>query len=154
MAVDEGNESSDAYCSSDEEDLSCVDFHTEVDDNMNSVNANVERVVEDTKSIDPEFKVKQGITYLRHDPTQNWNKMKHVLRMRFDHPEQLKLCLANYEGKKELDEDKEHKQGRKKRFKVNKGKKELAEDKEHKQGRKKRFKVNKVTTRSRAKTGE
>nr|GEU66377.1 helicase [Tanacetum cinerariifolium] len=34
MADDEGNESSDAYCSSDEEDLSYVDFHTEVDDNV------------------------------------------------------------------------------------------------------------------------
>ncbi|GKC26844.1 hypothetical protein Tco_1034138 [Tanacetum coccineum] len=34
MAVDEGNESSDAYCSSDDEDLSYVDFHTEVDDNI------------------------------------------------------------------------------------------------------------------------
>ncbi|GJR38272.1 hypothetical protein Tco_1213956 [Tanacetum coccineum] len=29
MVVDEGSESSDAYCSSDEEDLSFVDFHTE-----------------------------------------------------------------------------------------------------------------------------
>ncbi|GJY67504.1 hypothetical protein Tco_0469742 [Tanacetum coccineum] len=32
--VDDGNESSDAYWSSDEEDLSFVDFHTEVDDNV------------------------------------------------------------------------------------------------------------------------
>ncbi|GKB04986.1 pentatricopeptide repeat-containing protein [Tanacetum coccineum] len=34
MADDEGNESSDAYCSSDEKDLSYVNFHTEVDANV------------------------------------------------------------------------------------------------------------------------
>nr|GEX09104.1 calcium/proton exchanger [Tanacetum cinerariifolium] len=34
MADDEGNESNDTYCSSDEEDLSYVDFHTKVDDNV------------------------------------------------------------------------------------------------------------------------
>ncbi|GJY88502.1 hypothetical protein Tco_0503130 [Tanacetum coccineum] len=34
MVDDEGNESSDAYCSSDDEDLGDVDFHTEVDDNV------------------------------------------------------------------------------------------------------------------------
>ncbi|GKA97931.1 hypothetical protein Tco_0825825, partial [Tanacetum coccineum] len=60
------------------------------------VNANVERVVEDTESINPEFNVKQGMTYLRHDLTQDWNKMKPVLGMRFEHPEQLKFCLASY----------------------------------------------------------
>ncbi|GKB21218.1 hypothetical protein Tco_0855141 [Tanacetum coccineum] len=32
--VDDGNESSDAYWSSDEEDLSYVDFHKEVDENV------------------------------------------------------------------------------------------------------------------------
>ncbi|GJY80787.1 hypothetical protein Tco_0493538 [Tanacetum coccineum] len=74
---DEGNESSDAYCSSDDEDLGFVDFHTEGDENVSiktlttnepflnklcsnnghfrgfideHVNANVERVVKDTKS--------------------------------------------------------------------------------------------------------
>ncbi|GKE61012.1 hypothetical protein Tco_1511379 [Tanacetum coccineum] len=99
MAVDEGNESSDAYCSSDDEDLSYVDFHTEVDDNV------------------------------------DWNKMEPVIGMRFDHPQQLKLCLANYGV-------------------ANRAKKELADDKEQNQGKKKSFKVNKVTTRSREKTGE
>ncbi|GKC70249.1 hypothetical protein Tco_1116132 [Tanacetum coccineum] len=34
MDDDEGNESSNAYCFSDEEDLSYVDFLTEVDDNV------------------------------------------------------------------------------------------------------------------------
>ncbi|GKC83675.1 hypothetical protein Tco_1139392 [Tanacetum coccineum] len=34
IADDEDNESSDAYCSSDDEDLCYVDFHTEVDDNV------------------------------------------------------------------------------------------------------------------------
>ncbi|GKA54066.1 hypothetical protein Tco_0753015 [Tanacetum coccineum] len=60
------------------------------------VNVNVETVVKDTKSIDFKFNVKQGITYLRHDPTQDWNKIELVLGMRFEHPEQLKLCLTNY----------------------------------------------------------
>nr|GEY55138.1 hypothetical protein [Tanacetum cinerariifolium] len=32
-----------------------------------------------------------------------WNKMKHVLGMRFDHPEQLKMCLENYEYKKRVE---------------------------------------------------
>ncbi|GJY52070.1 hypothetical protein Tco_0442917 [Tanacetum coccineum] len=85
LVHDEGNKSSDAYCSSDDEDLGFVDFHTEADDNVvvktlttndpflnklcynnghfrgfidEPVNANVERVVEDTESIDPEFNVK------------------------------------------------------------------------------------------------
>ncbi|GJR35066.1 zinc finger, PMZ-type containing protein [Tanacetum coccineum] len=123
MGHDEGNESSDAYCSSDDEDLGFVDFHTEVDDNLvimtlttndpfmnklcsnnghfrgfidEPMNANVERVVEDIKSINLEFNVKQGMTYLRHDPTHDWNRMEPVLGMRFENHEQLKLCLANY----------------------------------------------------------
>ncbi|GKB15669.1 hypothetical protein Tco_0849592 [Tanacetum coccineum] len=121
--ADDGNESSDAYCSSDEEDLSYVDFHTELDDNVvintvttndpflnklcgdsadfinlvdEPVNANVETVVEDTENIDHVFTVKEGINYLTHDPNQDWKKMEPVLGMRFHHPEQLKLCLANY----------------------------------------------------------
>ncbi|GKC41154.1 hypothetical protein Tco_1058876 [Tanacetum coccineum] len=82
---DEGNESSDAYCSSDDEDLGFVYFHTEGDKNVSiknlttnepflnkfcsnnghfrgfideHVNSNVERVVEDLESIDPEFNLK------------------------------------------------------------------------------------------------
>ncbi|GJY06754.1 hypothetical protein Tco_0373808 [Tanacetum coccineum] len=121
--VDDGNESSDAYFSSDEEDLSYVDFHTEIDDNviiknvttndpflnklcpdsakfLNEVDepvfANDETVVEDSENIDPKFNVKSGVTYIRHDPSQNWKKMERVLGMRFDNPEQLKMCLANY----------------------------------------------------------
>ncbi|GJR50451.1 zf-CCHC domain-containing protein [Tanacetum coccineum] len=84
--ADDGNESSDAYCSSDEEDLSYVDFHSELDDNVvintvstndpflnklcgdnpefinlvdETVNENVETVEEDTKNIDPVFNVKK-----------------------------------------------------------------------------------------------
>ncbi|GKE20985.1 hypothetical protein Tco_1432497, partial [Tanacetum coccineum] len=99
--ADDGNESSDAYCSSDEEDLSYVDFHTELDDNVvintvttndpflnklcgdsvdfinlvdEHVNANVETVVEDTENIDHVFNVKEGISYLTHDPNQDWKK--------------------------------------------------------------------------------
>ncbi|GKB68322.1 splicing factor [Tanacetum coccineum] len=121
--ADDDNESSDAYCSSDEEDLSYVDFHTELDDNVvintvttndpflnklcgdsadfinlvdEHVNANIETVVEDTENIDPVFNVKEGISYLTYDPNQDWKKMEPVLGMRFHHPEQIKLCLANY----------------------------------------------------------
>ncbi|GJX10122.1 hypothetical protein Tco_0199981 [Tanacetum coccineum] len=124
LVHDEGNKSGDAYCSSDDEDLGFVNFHTKIDDNVviktlttsdpflnklcsnnghfrgfidEPVNANVERVVEDTECIDPEFNVKQGMTYLRHDPTQDWNKIESILGMRFEHPKQLILCLANYE---------------------------------------------------------
>ncbi|GJY36844.1 hypothetical protein Tco_0422222 [Tanacetum coccineum] len=53
MVHDEGNESTDAYCSIDDEELD------------EPVNANVDRVVEDTESIDPEFNVKHGMIYLR-----------------------------------------------------------------------------------------
>nr|GFA03072.1 hypothetical protein [Tanacetum cinerariifolium] len=82
--ADDDNESSDAYFSSDEEDLNEPVF------------ANDETVVEDSENIDPKFNVKSGVTYIRHNPNQNWKKMKHVLGMRFDNPEQLKMCLANY----------------------------------------------------------
>ncbi|GJS78556.1 calcium/proton exchanger [Tanacetum coccineum] len=54
MVHNEDNESSD------DEELSFVDFHTEADNNV------------------------------------DWKKMELVLGMRFEHPEQLKLCLANY----------------------------------------------------------
>ncbi|GJY32693.1 hypothetical protein Tco_0417162 [Tanacetum coccineum] len=121
--ADDGNESSDAYCSSDEEDLSYVDFHSELDDNVvintvstndpflnklcgdnpefinlvdEPVNENVETVEEDTENIDHVFNVKEGISYVTHDPNQDWKKMEPILGMRFHHPEQLKLCLANY----------------------------------------------------------
>ncbi|GKE02840.1 hypothetical protein Tco_1390823 [Tanacetum coccineum] len=121
--ADDGNESSDVYCSSNEEDLSYVDFHTELDDIVvinivttndpflnklcgdsvdfinlvrEPVNENVETVVEDTENIDHVFNVKEGISYLTHDPNQDWKKMEPILGMRFHHPEQLKLCLANY----------------------------------------------------------
>ncbi|GKB55146.1 zinc finger, PMZ-type containing protein, partial [Tanacetum coccineum] len=87
--ADDGNESSDAYCSSDEEDLSYVDFHSELDDNVvintvstndpflnklcgdnpefinlvdEPVNENVETVEEDIENIDLVFNVKEGIS--------------------------------------------------------------------------------------------
>nr|GEZ00015.1 calcium/proton exchanger [Tanacetum cinerariifolium] len=107
--ADDGNESSNAYFSSDEEDLSYVDFHTEVDDNViiknvttndpflnklcpdsahflnvvdEPVFANDEIVVEDSENIDPKFNVKFGVTYIRHDLNQNWKKMEPVLGIR------------------------------------------------------------------------
>ncbi|GJS71633.1 hypothetical protein Tco_0704474 [Tanacetum coccineum] len=121
--ADDGNKSSDAYYSSDEKDLSYVDFHSELDHNVvintvstndpflnklcgdnpefinlvdEPVNENVETVEEDTENIDPVFNVKERISYVTHDPNQDWKKMEPILGMRFHHPEQLKLCLANY----------------------------------------------------------
>ncbi|GJY83859.1 hypothetical protein Tco_0497235 [Tanacetum coccineum] len=146
--ADDGNESSDAYFSSDEEDLSYVDFHTEVDDNvilknvttndpflnklcpdsayfLNVVDelvfANDETVVEDSENIDPKFNVKSGVTYIRHDPNQNWKKMKPVLGMRNDWRKFLIYCGRDVEA-------------------------ELGENES--------LKVNKVTTRSRSKIDE
>ncbi|GJR12129.1 calcium/proton exchanger [Tanacetum coccineum] len=81
MVVDEGNESSDAYYSS---------FIDE------PVNVNGLAVAEDPENIDPKFNVKQRMTYIRHDPSYSRNAMEPVLGMRFEHPEQLKLILANY----------------------------------------------------------
>nr|GEZ75064.1 chloramphenicol acetyltransferase-like domain-containing protein [Tanacetum cinerariifolium] len=88
--ADDGNESSDAYCSSDEEDLSYVDFYLELDDNVvintvstndlflnklcgdnaefiNLVNENVEIVEEDTENIYHVFNVKEGISYKKKE---------------------------------------------------------------------------------------
>ncbi|GKD03628.1 hypothetical protein Tco_1178602 [Tanacetum coccineum] len=81
MVVDEGNEYSD------DEDLSFID---------ELVNVNGLAVAEDPENIDPKFNVKQRMTYIRHDPSHAWNAMELVLGMRFEHPEQLKLDLANY----------------------------------------------------------
>nr|GEX98092.1 calcium/proton exchanger [Tanacetum cinerariifolium] len=97
--ADDGNETSDAYLSRDEEDLSYLradsaQFINFVDEPMN---ANDETVVEDTKYIVREFNVKHGISYIRHDPNQDWKKMEPALGMRFDHPKQLKMFLANYD---------------------------------------------------------
>nr|GEW05782.1 hypothetical protein [Tanacetum cinerariifolium] len=41
--------------------------------------ANDETVVEDSENIDPKFNVKSGVTYIRHDPNQNWKKIEPVL---------------------------------------------------------------------------
>nr|GEV16122.1 hypothetical protein [Tanacetum cinerariifolium] len=42
------------------------------------------------------FKVKRGVFYPKHDSTNLWNEMQHVVGMRYEHLEQLKLALANY----------------------------------------------------------
>ncbi|GJW49512.1 hypothetical protein Tco_0090863 [Tanacetum coccineum] len=94
MFDDQGNESSDAYCSSDDEDLGFVDFHTEGDDNVviktlttndpflsklcsnsghfrdfidENVNDNVQTVVEDTENIDPQSSYARVMIELRDD---------------------------------------------------------------------------------------
>ncbi|GKA38974.1 hypothetical protein Tco_0731525 [Tanacetum coccineum] len=118
--------SSDEYYSDDEsEDIDGVDFYTEGDHNVviknfttkdhflnqlcsnggsfrgfinDPIPCNRGNVEEDPygSQIDPHYKIKKGISYPKHDPIMDWDKMEHVLGMRFDHPEQLKTCLANY----------------------------------------------------------
>ncbi|PWA74663.1 RNA-directed DNA polymerase, eukaryota [Artemisia annua] len=85
--VDLGNESSDAYRSSDEEDYGFID---------EQVNEPAIEVINDPDNIDPKYRAKAGIIYSRHDPTQQWDKMEPILGMRFETNEQLKLALANY----------------------------------------------------------
>ncbi|GKD57714.1 hypothetical protein Tco_1291101 [Tanacetum coccineum] len=51
----------------------------------------------DSSSLEPTHQIQRGIAYPIHDPLQPWNEMQPILGMRYDHPEQLKLALANYE---------------------------------------------------------
>ncbi|PWA76341.1 hypothetical protein CTI12_AA235510 [Artemisia annua] len=120
----EGYESSDAYCSSDDEEhLGDVEFFHEGDENVeiknvstkdpflnklcsNSgqfkgfidepVNVNAIEVLEDPDHVDAKYKAKPHIIFPRHDPTQDWDKMEPILGMRFESNEQLKLALGNY----------------------------------------------------------
>nr|GEW47251.1 zinc finger, CCHC-type [Tanacetum cinerariifolium] len=50
----------------------------------------------DDTHIDPIHKVQKGVTYPKHNLTVPWNKMTHVLGMRYEHLEQLKQALASY----------------------------------------------------------
>nr|GEX08147.1 hypothetical protein [Tanacetum cinerariifolium] len=118
--------SSDEYCSDDKsEDIDGVDFHTARDHNVviknytttnpflnrlcsnegyfigcinDPIPTNRGNVEEnpDGSQIDPHYKIKKGISYPKHDLTMDWDKKELVLGMRFDHPEQLKIYLANY----------------------------------------------------------
>ncbi|PWA66859.1 hypothetical protein CTI12_AA112880 [Artemisia annua] len=109
--VDLGNESSDAYCSSDEEDYGDVEVVTTKDPFLlklcsnsghykgfidEQVNEPTKEVINDSDNIDPKYRAKAGIIYPRHDPSKQWDKMEPVLGMRFETNEQLKLALANY----------------------------------------------------------
>ncbi|GJU51850.1 pentatricopeptide repeat-containing protein [Tanacetum coccineum] len=118
-------ESSDEYYSSDEvEEIDYVDFHTKGEENVVIKNLSTQDLFlnklcsnhgsfsgfiakpqpvdqepiddPDAASIDPMFKVKKGVSYPKHDPTIPWNEMQLVLSIRYEHPEQLKLALANY----------------------------------------------------------
>ncbi|GJR69164.1 hypothetical protein Tco_0015229 [Tanacetum coccineum] len=119
-------EYSDEYESSDEvKEIDYVDFHTKGEENvviknlstqdpfLNKLCSNhgsfsgfidepltvdLEPIDDpDAASIDPLYKVKRGVSYPKHDPTIPWNEMQPVLGMRYEHPEQLKLALANYD---------------------------------------------------------
>ena len=50
----------------------------------------------DDENVDQQFKVTPGVIYPEFDPSLPWNEQKPTLGMRFEHPEQLKDCLANY----------------------------------------------------------
>ena len=118
--------SSDEYYSSDEcEDFPDVDFHNEGEDNvviknlttkdpfLNKMCPNSDMYVDyhdhsvpqaecealddpEADNIDPIFQAKKGVSYPKHDPKTPWNQMTPVLGMRYEHPDQLKLALANY----------------------------------------------------------
>ncbi|PWA53888.1 hypothetical protein CTI12_AA443990 [Artemisia annua] len=118
--------SSDEYYSSDEcEEFFDVDFHNESEDNvviknlttkdpfLNKMCPNSDMYVDyhdhsvpqaECEALDdPEadniglvFQVKKGVSYPKYDPKTPWNKMTPVLGMRYEHPDQLKLALANY----------------------------------------------------------
>ena len=118
--------SSDEYYSSDEcEDFPDVDFHNEGEDNvviknlttkdpfLNKMCPNSDMYVDyhdhsvpqaecealddpEADNIDPIFQAKKGVCYPKHDPKTPWNQMTPVLGMRYEHPDQLKLALANY----------------------------------------------------------
>ncbi|GKA86531.1 hypothetical protein Tco_0808242 [Tanacetum coccineum] len=108
--VSEGSDISNEYDSSEEVgDPDYVDFQTEGEENI--VIPNVTTTYPflnklcsnngyfrglDESSIVDRFKIKKGVSYPKFNPSLEWNKMEHVLGMRFDHPEQLRLMLANY----------------------------------------------------------
>ncbi|GKC09782.1 hypothetical protein Tco_1001392 [Tanacetum coccineum] len=122
----EAPDSNDAYCSSDDEHvIDYVDFYHEGEQDvvvknittndlfmtkLCSNNGNFRGFInepilvnEDLHIEDPDYsslehrhQIQRGIAYPRHDPLQPWNEMQPILGMRYDHPEQLKLALANY----------------------------------------------------------
>ncbi|GJR57477.1 hypothetical protein Tco_1499639 [Tanacetum coccineum] len=51
----------------------------------------------DDSSVDDKFKVKEGFSYLVHNPNLPWNHMTSLLGMKFEHLDQLNNCLINYE---------------------------------------------------------
>ncbi|GKA55514.1 calcium/proton exchanger [Tanacetum coccineum] len=119
-------DSSDAYCSSDDEQvIDYVDFYHEGEQDvvvknittndpfltkLCSNNGNFRGFINepipvnedlhiedpDSSSLEPTHQIQRGIAYPRHDPLQPWNEMQPILGMRYDHPGQLKLALANY----------------------------------------------------------
>nr|GEV79966.1 calcium/proton exchanger [Tanacetum cinerariifolium] len=123
----ESPDSSDAYCSSDDEQvIDYVDFYHEGEQdvvvknittndpfltklcsnnrnfrgfNNEPIPVNEDLHIEDpdSSSLEPTHQIQRGIAYPRYDPLQPWNKIQPILDMRYNHPEQLKLALANYE---------------------------------------------------------
>nr|GEY54989.1 calcium/proton exchanger [Tanacetum cinerariifolium] len=127
--ADDGNESSDAYFSSDEEDLSNVDFHREVDDNVIVQNvttndqflnklcldsahflsvvdepmfANDEKLVEDSENIDPKFNVKSGVTDVEAGRCAGYDSMKKKTEL--GENESLNVNKVNTRSRSKIDE--------------------------------------------------
>ncbi|GJZ27994.1 60S ribosomal protein L34 [Tanacetum coccineum] len=51
----------------------------------------------DDEDVDKQFKLLDGVIYPEFDPKLPWNEMKPTVGLRFEHPEQLKDCLTNYD---------------------------------------------------------
>nr|GFA27018.1 S-adenosyl-L-methionine-dependent methyltransferase [Tanacetum cinerariifolium] len=51
----------------------------------------------DDEDVGKQFKLVDKVIYLEFDPKLPWNEMKPTLGLRFEHLEQLKYCLTNYD---------------------------------------------------------
>nr|GEX66213.1 zinc finger, PMZ-type [Tanacetum cinerariifolium] len=98
MVYDQGNESSDAYCDSDDEDLDFMDFHIKGYDNVVIKTLTInDPIINKLYSNSGHFRGFIDEHVNGNVQTVDWNAIELVLGMRFEHPEQYKLCLANYE---------------------------------------------------------
>ncbi|GKE11948.1 hypothetical protein Tco_1415499 [Tanacetum coccineum] len=78
MADDEGNVSSDAYCSSDDEDLGDVDFHTEVDDNVGKKHLGDDKEQKTDAGKNKRLKVNKVTTRSRSKTDEGTSKSPHT----------------------------------------------------------------------------
>ncbi|GJX46318.1 calcium/proton exchanger [Tanacetum coccineum] len=67
---------------------------TEIEDDEVSDVGEMENIT--PYGVDTRYKVVHDVLYLEFDPSLQWNEMKPILSLRFEHPEQLKECLTNF----------------------------------------------------------